>query len=100
MEYLAEALEEGGKGKKAKIIKHIIQTEAQRTSYRKLKKLNKKNDDCLSTTAITMNLPDRSKKEIREKEAMEKAIINENIKKFHQSEGTCPFLIGELQKAI
>ena len=29
---------------------------------------------------------------------MERAIINENIKKFHQSEATCPFLDGQLRQ--
>ena len=100
LESLAEALEEAGKGKKAKIIQQIIKTEAQKTSYKKLSKLNKKKDANLSTTAITMNLPDGSKKEITEKAAMEKAIINENIKKFHQSEDTCPFLQGDLRQQM
>ena len=38
-----------------------------------------------------------SSKVLLEKEEMEKAIIQENIKKYHQCEDSCPFMKGELE---
>ena len=93
---LAAALEKKGKGKKAKIVKGLVATEKQRELFRKLKFVHEKNKD-LSTKYVTVNTP-QGKVIITDKQEMEKAIINENKDKYHQTESTCPFMHSPLKE--
>ena len=92
LDSLAEALETAGKGKKAQIIRDLKQREEQRTTFRKLKIINPKHAENLSTTSVVLTLPSGERKEITGKVEMVKAIIAENLQKYHQSEDSCPFL--------
>ena len=89
---LAEAKERNGEGKKAKIILQLKKTEEQRKQYRGLLPLRKKFQQNLGTTSVIVTMPDNTTVELTDQQGMIKAIINENRKKFHQSENTCPFL--------
>ena len=93
---LAKALEKKGKGKTAKIVKSLVATERQREMFRKLKVVHEKNKD-LSTKYVTVNTP-RGKIIITDKNQMERAIIDENKDKYHQTEGTCPFMKSPLKQ--
>ena len=87
---LAAALEKEGKGKKAKIIQQLIAHENQRLMFRKLASIYKKTAD-LSIKCVTITDEDGSKI-ITDKYEMERAIIDENRKKYHQTEKSCPFM--------
>ena len=89
---LAEAKERNGEGKKAKIILQLQKTEEQRKQYRSLLPLCKKFQQNLGTTSVIVTMPDNTTVELTDQEGMIKAIVNENRKKFHQSETSCPFL--------
>ena len=90
MSGLAAALEKDGKGKKAEIVKQLISTENQRSMFRKLAAINKKNQD-LSTKSITIQ-SEKGPIEVTDKLQMERAIINANKDKYHQTEASCPFM--------
>ena len=96
LELLAEALEKQGKGKKATIIKGLIQLENQRQMFRKIAMVNKKNES-MCTTYITIKDDEGMVKELNNKEDMENAIMNENRQKYHQTEKTCPFMRDPLK---
>ena len=51
-----------------------------------------------STTHVSITSKEGIKEDITDKEKMEKAIIEENVKKFHQTENTCPFLKHPLKE--
>ena len=92
---LAEALQKAGKGKKSTIVKNLIALENQRAMYRKLAAVYNKAKD-VSTKSITVSTPQGSKV-ITEQKEMEKAIIQENRHKYHQTEDTCPFMKNPLK---
>ena len=92
---LAEALEKRGKTKKSTIVKNLTRMENQRSMYRKLAAINKKNADLSTKYIVTTN--NGVKTTISKKEDMEKAIIKENIHKYHQTESTCPFMHDPLK---
>ena len=98
LEQLAEALEKDGKGKKAQILKDMQLREEQRAMFKKLRPLNKKHSDNLSLTTVTITQPDGSTVEVTDEAPMVQAIINENLKKYHQNEDTCPFLQPSLKR--
>ena len=90
IEDLAAALKKKGKGKRANIVKQLIATESQREMFRRLAIINNKQHD-LSTKFVTINTKN-GKEVISDKIQMEKAIINENKSKYHQTEDSCPFM--------
>ena len=92
LESLALALEKEGKGKKSQLIKDMKQREEQRSTFRKLRSLNAKYSENMSTTSVVITNPDGSSTEITDKNQMVQAIIRENINKYHQCEDSCPFL--------
>ena len=63
----------------------------QRDMYRKLKQVTRSASN-LGVTFITVIDENGISKDITEKEQMEKAIMEENVHKYHQTEATCPFL--------
>ncbi len=89
IESLAEELERRGKGKKARLVKHLTNIEDKRTMFRKLATIYGKNQD-LSTSYITVKENGISV-DITERKKMEERITEENRKKYHQTEDTCPF---------
>ena len=93
---LAATLEKKGRGKKAKLVKQMIQTEVKRQMFRKLAMVHKKNTD-LSTKFVTVT-EGENKRIITDKKEMETAIINENKHKYHQTETTCPFMHHPLKQ--
>ncbi len=90
LEDLAIALEEDGKGKKATILRVLMTREQDRKMYRRVKALKMAGEGSLSTSFVNVKNPDGTVSSISKKEELEKAIINENIKKYHQCENT-PF---------
>ena len=96
LEQLAEALEQNGKGKKAQLIKNMQHREEQREMYRKLRPLNSKYSENMATSSVVVTNPDGSTEEITDEDKMVQAIIEENVKKYHQCENTCPFLLEPL----
>ena len=93
---LAQRIEDqGGQGKKSTILKNMMRMEDQRRSFRKLKRMTKGISN-LGTTFVTVTDEDGNKIDITVKEQMEKAIIEENRLKYHQTEQTCPFLHSPL----
>ena len=95
LDSLAEALEKAGKGQKAKIVQSLKKAEQNRALFRKLARINNKIQD-LSTKSVTVKTP-QGEKEITEKEELEKAIIDSNRHKYHQTEETCPFMSEPLR---
>ena len=93
---LAEALEKAGKGKRANIVQRLKSEERKRSMFRKLAYINKKVQD-LSTKSVTIQT-EAGEKEITEKEELEKVIIDSNRDKYHQTEGTCPFMSDTLKE--
>ena len=91
LEELAEATERMGKGKKASHLRQLTMREEQREMFRRLKYICKTTAN-LATTFVTITNSEGDKTDITEKEQMEETIINENRKKYHQSEKSCPFL--------
>ena len=90
VEDLAERLEENGNGHKATIVRTLIDLETQRSMYRHIKR-TLGNSQSLSTTHITITNENGTTRELTKQQEMEDAIIKENIKKYHQTENTCPF---------
>ena len=79
LDSLAATLSKRGKGKKANIVKNLLQRENQREMFRKLAALNRKNND-LSTKCVTINTA-YGKQILTDKIQKVKAIENENIEK-------------------
>ena len=98
IEELAAVLEKRGKGKKANLVRKLIATECQRTMFRRLAVINNKQKD-LSTKFVTVKT-DKGTETITDKVQMEKAIIEENRHKYHQTEDTCPFMQEPLLKDL
>lgn len=94
---LAEAYEERNMGKKANIIKQLIEREQLRDMYRKLKYINKKANN-LSTSYVTVKNENGEKVDITDRKEMEQAITEENRQKYHQIENTCPFINEPLRE--
>ena len=92
LEYLATALAKEGQGKKSRIVENLIKIEEQRRLYKRLKPISRKFGENLSTTLVVKTQPDGTQIEISQKAEMERAIISENVAKYHQCEETCPFL--------
>ena len=95
LERIANAKEEAGQGKSASHLKSMLHREEQRRIFRK-SKLSLHNNTNLRTNYITVTQEDGTKEEITNQKDMENAIIEENIKKYHQSEQSCPFLKSPL----
>ena len=91
LEDLASALERDGRGRKASLLRNLITLEQQRETFRRLKVVHKK-DSNLGTTFVTVTDSEGQRTDVTDKEQMEAEIIEENKKKYHQTEKTCPFL--------
>ena len=92
---LATALAMKKKLTKSVVVKQITQLEEQRAIFRRLKIVNHKISN-LSTSHITIN-NNGTKEEITDPQEMDQAFCNENRKKYHQTENTCPFMVEPLR---
>ena len=97
LESLAEAQAEAGNIKIAAALQGILHREQLRSTYRQIKYVTKRYQS--GTTKIHVK-KDGQVIEITRKEKMEKYIIKENKRKFHQIEGRCPLLHGQLYKDL
>jgi hypothetical protein len=96
LENLAEALAEQGNSDKEKMLKALRSREQQRATARKIKFLRGK-IRTNSTTLVTVTDADGTKINITQREAIEKAILDNNHKKFRQSAST-PFYMFPLKE--
>ena len=93
LESLAEAKALAGNRKASTVLKDMIHREEVRTTYRRIKYATKQRQSGTTKIHITKK---GKKKEITKKQEMEKYIMRENEEKFHQTEGRCPLLHGQL----
>jgi len=98
LESLAEALAEEGKVDKEKTLKALREREQQRTTARKIRFLQGKIRTG-STTLVSITDADGQKRDITEKVAIERAILDSNKKKFSQSVHT-PFYQTPLKETF
>jgi hypothetical protein len=91
---MASALAADGKRKKSAIIKNLLWMEDQKSTFAKLGRITKKNEN-LSITSIKVT-KNGTQKELCNKKEIEEAIIKENKHKYHQTENYCPFLLEPL----
>ena len=96
IEDLATELEKRKKGKKAKLVRHMINTEENRRAFSKIAHINHKTQD-LNTTFVTYTDKHGQVKEVTDKREMEQTIMQENVRKYHQTEATCPFMRDPLR---
>jgi len=94
---LAAAKEAAGEGKVATILRNMSRVEAQRTSAWNTKFMlgTTRNG---SSTQVTVTNPDGSKSDLTEIEDVESAVMRENERKYHQTEGGSQLLDSIFQK--
>ena len=94
---LAAAKEAAGEGKVATILRNMSRVEAQRTSAWNTKFMlgTTRNG---SSTQVTVTNPDGSKSDLTEREEVESAVMRENERKYHQTEGGSQLLDSIFQK--
>jgi hypothetical protein len=98
LESLAEALAEEGKVDKEKTLKALREREQRRTTARKIRFLQGKIRTG-STTLVSITDAKGQKRDITEKVAIERAILDSNKQKFSQSVHT-PFYQNPLKEAF
>jgi hypothetical protein len=99
LEGLADRLEAAGQGKKATILRQLLETEAQRDMFRQLKYIRAKSNN-LATTQVSVTNIDGSTSTFTKQEEMVAAIATANKKKYHQTENSCPFLHPPLKNML
>ena len=97
LEELAQAKADAGNQRMASVLKSMQQVEETRRTFRRIRYSTKQRQS--GTTKIHVQGRGRLK-EVTKKEEMEKYIIEENEKKFHQTENRCPLLHGQLYKDL
>ena len=97
LESLAEAKAAAGNIKASTALQGILHREETRSMYRQIGYATKKRQ--YGTTKIQIQRNGQTK-EITRKSDMEKYIVRENEAKFHQTEGRCPLLHGQLYKDL
>lgn len=93
-ERLAKAKAAEGNTKAATELRNIQHREMQRKTARRIKRALRKNVRAGTTKVQVME--NGTMQELTSKSDMEKAILQENEDKFHQTEGWCPLLHGQL----
>jgi hypothetical protein len=96
IEALAQRLEDDGKGPRASILRNLLSMEKQRELFRKLKFYNKPSDS-KAITELTVTNAAGDRVVINDKEQMESYMGAENVRKYHQTEDTCPFFSHPLR---
>ena len=97
LESLAVAKAEAGNWKAAQVIKDMQQQEMMRNNYKRIRYTTRSRQS--ATTKIHIKDKGRTR-EVTKKREMEKYIIKENEQKFHQTEGRCPLLHGQLYRDL
>ena len=94
LENLAQSKAEENNSSMATELRNMSMQEQQRRMSRRTKHALKRNED-VGTTRIQVKTP-QGLVDVTNKEEMEHSIINENEKKYHQTEERCPLLQGQL----
>ena len=94
---LIQAKAEAGNIKAVTVLKNIQHREAMAATYGRIRSTIKQQQNGTTKVQVTTN---ERLKEITKKKHMEKEIIKENERKFHQTEGRCPLLHGQLYKDL
>ena len=92
-EKLAEDRAKEGNMTAATALRQMNQQEKQRKDARRIKATLRRNTNC-GTTRIQVRVGSKVK-DITKKREMEKLIMDENEKKYHQTEKSCPLLQGQ-----
>ena len=93
-ERLAKAKAKEGNTKAATELRNIQHREDQRKTARRIRRALRKGKG-VGTTKVQIQEEGRTR-ELTGKSEMEEAILRENEEKFHQTEGWCPLLHGQL----
>jgi hypothetical protein len=99
LETLAERLEEAGKGSKAVHLRQLLSIESQRAIFRQLKFFNKSSDS-LAIKELKVTDENGNTVLVTEQAPMEESMGNENMRKYHQTEETCPFFSPQLRQDL
>ena len=97
-EKLAQDKAKEGNMSAATMLRQMDLREKQRRDARRIKATLKRNSRC-GTTRIQVNHNNRIR-DVTKKSEIEKLIIAENERKYHQTEKTCPLLQGQLLEDI
>lgn len=85
--------------KAASELKNLINREATREAHRKIRWVRKKITG-LSTSCVIVPTASGGSKIVTDKQKLERCIIRENEKKYHQTDGKCPLMRGILHKHL
>jgi hypothetical protein len=99
LETLATRLEDAGKGTKAGHLRQLLSIESQRAVFRQLRFFNKSSDS-LAITELRVTNANGDKVIVNDQGPMEEHMGNENMRKYHQTEATCPFFLPQLRKDL
>ena len=88
---LATAMARDKKTTKAAMIRQLSHLEEQRATFKRLAQVNKKFAN-LTTSYVTVRGEDGKKIDLTDPTKIDEALKNENQRKYHQTEATCPFL--------
>ena len=97
LESLAEAKAQAGNITASTALQGIMHREEVRSTYKQIRRVTKERQG--GTIKIHVER-DGTVQEITRKTEMEKHIIKENEAKFHQTEGRCPLLHGQLYRDL
>mmetsp|Transcript_17146 Transcript_17146/g.32461 ORF Transcript_17146/g.32461 Transcript_17146/m.32461 type:complete len:594 (+) Transcript_17146:248-2029(+) len=94
-ENLAAAIADFKQTSEKAVLRDLINREETREMYQKLKWIRHKNKN-LSTSGVLVTNTKGQKRLVTDKDTLEKVIMEENEKKFHQTEDCCPLMKGQL----
>ena len=97
LENLAERHEEAGKGPKATQLRLLLSLETQRDVFRQLRFYNKPSNN-MAIKELRVTNTNGEKVIISDRIPMEDSMGQENMRKYHQTETTCPFFHQNLRK--
>jgi hypothetical protein len=98
-ESLAAAIATHKKTSVSAAIRELINREETREMHTRIKWMRKKYNS-LNTSSVFISDSKGKKTLVTEKSSLEQAIISENERKFHQTEGFCPLMDGTLFQDI
>jgi exonuclease III len=98
-ENLAMAIADHKQTSEKAVLRELINREETREMYRKLKRMRHKYTS-LSTSGVLVTNTNGKKKLVTDKDMLEQVIMEENEKKFHQTEDHCPLMKGQLLEDI
>ena len=96
LENLAARHEDAGKGKKATHLRLLLSLETQRDVFRQLRFYNKSSDN-MAIKELRVTNTNGEQVIINDQLSMETSMGEENMRKYHQTEDTCPFFHPNLR---